>query len=1334
MIARTIAGILFVFCTALGQAAAEEASVDNFSPQGEVKDVRQVTARFTDQMVPFGDPRIVEPFDITCPEKGQGRWADSRNWVYDFERDLPAGVVCEFTVKSDLKTLAGKKIGGRQKFSFTTGGPAIRRSNPYEGSFINEEQVFILALDAQAKESTVLDHAYCSVEGINEKIGIRFIEGSDREELLKSQGQYYRYGLERDKAKDFPFLVLQCKQSFPSGAKMQLVWGTGIESMGGVATSRDQVLSYRVREPFRAVFSCERENENADCIPFLPLSIQFTAPVERSYAQAVVLKGPDNARYKPVLQTSDNSGEGDASKQPEFVYGLRFPGPFPPLSSFTLEVPKDIRDDAGRVLSNSGKFPLTVKTADYPPLAKFASTFGIIERADPVLPVTLRNIEAEVKAKLFDVVDAKNVAEKTVDSVAGAMKKVLSGQVTGKVRSFATEADVMIWLNRVAEADPRKSVFAGTGEGKSARGFTLPKPNGAKAFEVIGIPLKETGFYVVELESLILGESLHGESKTYFVPAAALVTNLAAHFKLGRESSLVWITTLDKAEPVKDAAVSIRDCQGKIYWEGKTDASGIAAVLTELPDDDKLPHCRDYTMRGYYVFAKTADDMTFVRSTWSEGIETWRFNLPQAEYRGPVIAHTILDRSLLRAGETVSMKHIIRKHTMAGFAPAPVFPKAVLIQHQGSDQRYEFPLAWDPSGIAETSWKIPKDAKLGTYAITLLKNASGKAKQRTAIGGYEEGDEEYFNADGWQSGSFRVEEFRVPLMKGIIQPPQKALVNAREATVDLFVKYLSGGGASGASVKLRTLFSPRPISFDQHEDFIFANGRVKEGITSRGEQRSYDEESGEGEAEAEEASPRAGAKPKLVETRTSELTLDLSGAVRTVIPDLPKITVPQDLQAEMEFRDPNGEVQTVSSRIPLWPSNVLVGIKPDSWVASKESFKFHVLVVDLTGKPLQNRSVKAELFERKTYSHRKRLIGGFYAYEHSTETKKVKKLCEGRTDAKGLLICEATSPVSGNVIIQAGTADDAGNESVANRDIWIADKGEWWFDVSDNDRMDVLPEQKHYEPGDTARFQVRMPFREATALVTVEREGMMETFVRKLSGKMPVVEVPVKGNYAPNVFVSVLALRGRVGDVKPTALVDLGRPAYKLGIAEINVGWRAHELRVFVTPEKQVYRIRDKARVSIKVRAARQEQPLAAEEHGAGCRGRGRRSPGAHAEQELEAPRRHDGPPGLRGADLDRPDAGRGQEALRVEGLSCRRRRRTFGHARDVRHASFMEGAGQAERQRRRCHRGPAERFAHEFQDRSGCKRRDRAFRERRSLDPDDAGPHAALRLAARAS
>ena len=87
-----------------------------------------------------------------------------------------------------------------------------------------------------------------------------------------------------------------------------------------------------------------------------------------------------------------------------------------------------------------------------------------------------------------------------------------------------------------------------------------------------------------------------------------------------------------------------------------------------------------------------------------------------------------------------------------------------------------------------------------------------------------------------------------------------------------------------------------------------------------------------------------------------------------------------------------------------------------------------------------------------------------------------------------------------------------------------------------------------------------MPFKEATVLVTVEREGVLEAFVRTIDARRPVIEVPIKGSYAPNVFVSAFLVRGRIGGVAPTALVDLAKPAFKMGLAEIRVGWAAHEL------------------------------------------------------------------------------------------------------------------------------------------------------------------------------
>jgi hypothetical protein len=58
--------------TAQSVIASNGAQVEDFSPQGYVKAVRQVTARFTAPIVALGDPRLDDPFTIDCPAPGKG--------------------------------------------------------------------------------------------------------------------------------------------------------------------------------------------------------------------------------------------------------------------------------------------------------------------------------------------------------------------------------------------------------------------------------------------------------------------------------------------------------------------------------------------------------------------------------------------------------------------------------------------------------------------------------------------------------------------------------------------------------------------------------------------------------------------------------------------------------------------------------------------------------------------------------------------------------------------------------------------------------------------------------------------------------------------------------------------------------------------------------------------------------------------------------------------------------------------------------------------------------------------------------------------------------------
>ena len=116
-------------------AAAMAATVEFFAPQGTVKNVRQVSARFDQAMARFGDMRLEAPFASDCPFKGTGRWVDGLNWVFDFEQDLPAGVARTFTLKPGLKSLAGVALSGQNQFSiiitnsavFLNGLPLFRR-------------------------------------------------------------------------------------------------------------------------------------------------------------------------------------------------------------------------------------------------------------------------------------------------------------------------------------------------------------------------------------------------------------------------------------------------------------------------------------------------------------------------------------------------------------------------------------------------------------------------------------------------------------------------------------------------------------------------------------------------------------------------------------------------------------------------------------------------------------------------------------------------------------------------------------------------------------------------------------------------------------------------------------------------------------------------------------------------------------------------------------------------------------------------------------------------------------------------------------------------------
>jgi uncharacterized protein YfaS (alpha-2-macroglobulin family) len=1190
------------------------------SPQGTVAQARQVVVKFDEAMVAFGAPDAKDPARVQCSHAaagaGQGRWIDDKTWAYDFTSDLPPDTQCSVNFVDGLKSQAGTAVTGARRFTFSTGGPFPLSVEPYGGE-IEERQAFVLKLNGPATPASVRDHVWCESGGLGNRIPVQPVDAPTRAALLK----HFRFDKIGERV-----LTLTCQQTLPSSAKMQLVYGKGVLGPNGTPNDVERRFDFTVRAPFTASMSCERENAKAPCTPLRPVRIELSAPITRADAQKFRLQGP-KGEVAPTFEGNNKDAE---------INSLAFAAPLPEHTTLTITAPTGLKDVSGRPLANADLFPLRTATAPMPPLAKFpSSTFGIIERyaepdTPPLVPVTLRNVEADLHVQglnageakfaklavqsdtdmrrwmsLVDRFDGYGMSESTINQLMpGLLARAKSPVVIPRPAAEGDDAANDDAKERTIDVRSLSLLDAQPG----VQTLTLPKadPKALRPFEVVGIPVPKPGFYVIELASPSLGASLLGKHAPMYVRTTVLVTNLGVHFKQGRENSVVWVTTLDKGTPVPGAEIHVSDCNGEMIASGKTDSHGLLTINSPLSNHRE---CGEGSYSGLFVSAriddpKTGPDMAFVQSDWNRGIESWRFNVPTDTSLEPTVrAHTVFDRTLLRAGETVSMKHFIRAQTMHGFAFPQKYPTRVTIRHAGSGQTYHLPLKWSADHTADSTFTLPPEAKLGEYDVSLddgdaNATAASDRSDSTDNGADNSADTIHMNYD---SGSFRVEAFRLPVFKGTIAVRNEKttpLVAASQAPVAVQVDFVSGGAASNLPVQISALVKDTTPAFAAtYGEFSFAPYVP----TSKGDNASEDEDNG---------SQEDNQVAKLVADK-EPLTLDRNGAGQIVLKNLPNVDSPRRLALEATFADPNGEVQTISGAATLWPAAVVAGIKSGRWVSVGKTVPVTALALDVQGKPHAGVKLEVRGVAKITTTSRKRMVGGFYAYDNHTETRDLGTLCSGTSDDHGLLTCDAKLKEAGNIDLVATARDGDGHTSTATTSVWVTREDELWFGSENTDRIDVLPEKTSYEPGETARFQVRMPFRFATALVAVEREGIIETHVVQLDGRDPTVELKVADTWGPNVYVSVLALRGRIHEVPwysfftwgwkaplewarafwyegrqyeaPTPLVDLSKPAFRYGLAQIRVGDAAHRLAVSVTPDAQRYPVRGTSHVKLRV-------------------------------------------------------------------------------------------------------------------------------------------------------
>ncbi len=1069
-------------------SAMEFFTIRDANPSGSVAAVGSITIDFDRDVSALGQlDRALAPASVNCPINGSGQWVDPHTWSYNFDKKLPDGTKCEFVIKANLVSLKGAHYKGQMRFEFTTAAPKLLEINP---AVVDVDGYALLVFSTPVREEFLPENAYFAVKNLKSPFPIKIIY--DQKIKTEVGKKFY---LQKDKLENS--VLIKSVKKLPEGQEIIFVIEKGLMSKTGIASSEITRKDLKVMEPFRLKMTCSRVHADASCIPFSGINLESTSSFSVKQARKIVIKTTLDGKetiLKPEIAHNLTTDEND-----EISY-VAFKGPFPPLAKLTLEIPENFRDSNSRPLSNQSSFPLQFETDKYPPLAKFASGLGFYEsKTTPAVPLTVRDVEADIEVATLNLQGNHSLPRRILNKM-----KTLTG-----LNSSLNYKDAVDWIIRADTHNREHSLL----EDRHVEVQKIQRAD-SKKFEVIGVPLSTQGFFILEAKSMILGANLLQKPAPLFVSTVAVNSNLAVHTKYGKNSLQTWVTALDSTEVISEARVTAVNCAGKILGTGRTNSQGLATITvakSTFQDDcsRKDPYHADKNiyskfLSGVFIFAEKNSDFTFAHSSFEQGIEPWRFRLESASGDdSDVIYHTVFDRPLYRQQETVSMRHFFRSQIPTGLKNPKVEVTALKIQHDyHSEKIYELkPVVYADSTLSST-WQIPKDAPLGRYRVLFSgKIDNKKYKDLLLI-------------------TFPVQEFRLPQLKANGKITYRFENAKRILQFHGNLRFMSGVAASNyplkVSMKLRE-GGGHFFSSEKAKQFTFNSAPVKVGI------------------QKERQSSASETEIPIAIKATDPLG---SYSVEYLTPD--KFTGNLDVILTSQFKDPNGEIQISSNRIYIPAANINVGIKKSRNDSGRNIID--VMTVDGFGKPVAGMDVAVDLFQTKTYTHRKKIIGGFYSYEFSSEIFSGQEFCKGRTNQAGLLRCEnktqAINSILGSVNYQARLTGKNISYAVVND--WLYTSEESRGKQEDSDRMDLILSQKSSEPGDVIRIDAVMPYENAMAWVTIESDDVIDQFLVPLTRKKPYFDLEVKRAYVPNAVVSVLAIRGRVGQPAPTAFVDLG--------------------------------------------------------------------------------------------------------------------------------------------------------------------------------------------------
>ena len=618
-----------------------------------------------------------------------------------------------------------------------------------------------------------------------------------------------------------------------------------------------------------------------------------------------------------------------------------------------------------------------------------------------------------------------------------------------------------------------------------------------------------------------------------WVQALSNITDLGVTLKTSPKDILVWVTSLKNAEPMPNLGVELRDRTNKVLWSGSTDMNGLAHAPGWEKLDVEKPN---WGKPEIYALVSSPGGDALLSSEWTDGMEPWRFNISYDYNPQETLSQVQMfsDRGIYRPGETVHLKGVLRTlkngvWTLPGFARGTV----KVYNSRGEEALSKEVEVSSAFGTFDLALDIPSAAVTGSWDVS-FKPQSGEDVQ----GGFY---------------SFRVEAVKQAEFKVNLRAGEEDYTPGEDAKFLVSADYLFGAPVASGKVSWTVRQSPLySIEMDGFDGYDFTPYFLR---------------------------PEGAAQSKVIAREEGEL--DASGS-KTLTVIMPKVSMPMDIYAEAGVQSPSNQELFARTSVRLNPAGFYLGVKNDeSNIELGESIK--AVVAAVTPKGVRTSAlVQAQIRKEEWFSVRKTGLSGRLEW---VSEKKV-------TDFPGssfTLPAEGynfsyTPTEPGQYYVTFSTQDSAGRKVLGGFQFMVFGKGKSYWKRSDDDVLNLKTDKESYKPGQTAKIQVQSPYDEALALVSVEREGVLDAWTATVKGGADYVEVPVKPQYLPNVYVSVTLVRGRSGTQFDEEGLDLGKPQGKQGYTVLQVQPDMRKVQTTVKADAKEYRPGEEVTLSLRTK------------------------------------------------------------------------------------------------------------------------------------------------------